>query len=728
MEVVGAVASFIALGQGLQAGVKAVRFLREIPEIQQSYDELESEIEFIQGLLQTSQGVSNYSPNVPQHPLLLNAIQILQEIKSDFAEIATECAHQTGRKIGKSIADQRVEDRVVYELPEATSEGEEMLVEETALVDETTTEVETRATESHDVLITEVIRHTYNHHRSLTRQGETETFLTKQRCPKACRCRCHFSKTEFKLHPWLSSLAGSGTLSYNVEPTFGRPKCSEPDCKRGGSLKLAMNYRFPMWLWRGALAVRASYDAFTGLRCSSSLRPSRTLAGNDIVWHNIESGDIDGLFQNSLPYYPDDVDDMGVSLIQYAIIRRQYGPIRKMLEWWGDIVTDGSFSSEVAFRAYERLEMSSNRNDQEVYALNKAIEYSGGEHEMNTEVHWAVMNGEGVRDALEQEPDALNTLNHFGYAPLHLSARLSNLEALNGLIPAGADVDLRGCGGMTPLAIAAIFDNERVVQRLLQTKKGDGQNAQLKLQHLRNHPDFDLEARDDFGNTALFLALSKNNLPVLQWLVEAGSSLHTINGFSRNIMHYAAGYNNVDVIAHLSSLALSDLDLEQSDAAGYTPWDFFSWTDRTPSWNLCGRRKPTPDEQEAFIRLYQEVRDRNLENDLYRLENVLDCLFREDKEASRAALSPLIKQKQEWERFDLVSTLRAVDGYVRVGEWESASAVICDLVQDIHEELWIFQLGNISLDESEEGDEWEESDEWEDSDWWGDSDECGDEI
>ncbi|KAJ3532172.1 hypothetical protein NM208_g8558 [Fusarium decemcellulare] len=229
-------------------------------------------------------------------------------------------------------------------------------------------------------------------------------------------------------------------------------------------------------------------------------------------------------------------------------------------------------------------------------------------------------------------------------------------------------------------------------------------------------------------HSTIFVALSQNNLPVLKCLVDAKSALHTVNGLSQNILHHSAGYCNVGVLAYLSSLVLSDINLKQTVGAGWTPWGVFCWTITAPTWNLGGYRRPTSDEQEAFIHLYQEIRDRNLENDLYRLGNVLDCLSREDEEASRAALSPLMKQKQEWERFDLVSTLRAVDGYVRVGEWEPASAVISDLVQDISEELWIFQLGNISLDESEDSEEWDESGEWEDSDGWTDSDECEDEI
>lgn len=44
MEVVGAVASFIALAQGLEAGVRMVGFFKSIPEIQQDYEALRKEV------------------------------------------------------------------------------------------------------------------------------------------------------------------------------------------------------------------------------------------------------------------------------------------------------------------------------------------------------------------------------------------------------------------------------------------------------------------------------------------------------------------------------------------------------------------------------------------------------------------------------------------------------------------------------------------------------------
>lgn len=44
MEVVGVVASCIALAQGLEAGVRMVGFFKSIPEIQQDYEALRKEV------------------------------------------------------------------------------------------------------------------------------------------------------------------------------------------------------------------------------------------------------------------------------------------------------------------------------------------------------------------------------------------------------------------------------------------------------------------------------------------------------------------------------------------------------------------------------------------------------------------------------------------------------------------------------------------------------------
>lgn len=44
MEVIGAVASFIAIGQGLESGLKLVNFVREIPEVEGDYKALKREV------------------------------------------------------------------------------------------------------------------------------------------------------------------------------------------------------------------------------------------------------------------------------------------------------------------------------------------------------------------------------------------------------------------------------------------------------------------------------------------------------------------------------------------------------------------------------------------------------------------------------------------------------------------------------------------------------------
>lgn len=124
MEVVGAVASFIALAQGLEAGVRMVGFFKSIPEIQQDYEALRKEvsgfpwigriirivgwdmklmaaciefqqIKYIGELLRFSQMIAHHGPGDDDSPLINDAIQQLKEIEGELTEFATSCSRLT---------------------------------------------------------------------------------------------------------------------------------------------------------------------------------------------------------------------------------------------------------------------------------------------------------------------------------------------------------------------------------------------------------------------------------------------------------------------------------------------------------------------------------------------------------------------------------------------------------------------------------------------------------
>ncbi|KAH8666120.1 hypothetical protein BGZ61DRAFT_538314 [Ilyonectria robusta] len=95
MEVVGAVASCIALAQGLEAGVRMVGFFKSIPEIQQDYEALRKEIKYIGELLRFSQIIAHRGPGDDDSPLINDAIQQLKEIEGELTEFATSCSRLT---------------------------------------------------------------------------------------------------------------------------------------------------------------------------------------------------------------------------------------------------------------------------------------------------------------------------------------------------------------------------------------------------------------------------------------------------------------------------------------------------------------------------------------------------------------------------------------------------------------------------------------------------------
>lgn len=326
-----------------------------------------------------------------------------------------------------------------------------------------------------------------------------------------------------------------------------------------------------------------------------------------------------------------------------------------------------------------------------------------------------------------------------GIAPIHMAARLDDVAALDELISSGADVNLRDYQDATPLIFAVSSDNPKCIQRLLQAKcnlhlqdeqgwtalhyavfysSADAvmmllvagasisvadqlgelpvhklaishKETQDKLGHLQKTAGFDLDARDEIGWTAMISAVSRNNLSILHCLVGAGASLHVVDNSSRNILHHAAGFSKAEMLNYLTSLALSGINTELPDTWGNSPWAIMQFTIHTPRWTLGNWRQPDLNDLEAFARLYTDIRNRNLGIDIHIIEEVLQALSERDTETSRAKLAHLIRQKEEWKRLDLLRTFRAVDGQIRVGEWEAASYALEDVIEDMEEEMEI---------------------------------------
>lgn len=149
---------------------------------------------------------------------------------------------------------------------------------------------------------------------------------------------------------------------------------------------------------------------------------------------------------------------------------------------------------------------------------------------------------EDVQKALSLGQD-LNALDSYGYAPLHNAARLRNIELVQALIDAKADVNIK-CDRfkMTPLHIAA-YRSLPILKLLIQAgadvsaqdhegltplhyvaESHDGVESGDTVAVLRS-ACADINVRDSYGETPLFHAVHSGNIELVSALIDCGANL-----------------------------------------------------------------------------------------------------------------------------------------------------------------------------------------------------------
>jgi ankyrin repeat protein len=412
-------------------------------------------------------------------------------------------------------------------------------------------------------------------------------------------------------------------------------------------------------------------------------------------------------------------------------------------------------------------------NDYEAYIVQKVLSFFRDPSEMTTtKVHEAVLQCADLQEALQEQPWAINTIDDTGDSPLVLATWRNQVRSMEVLISAGADVNQRSYDGLTLLMVAVVTENVESVKLLLKSKcnvdlcneedttalnlasrqanpelislllaagasvKHRDANSNTSLHYLAMSTDtnathdgikasietllvagFDLEARNNLLNTPFLLSICLNNFELTRGLVNADCSLIVFNCRSQNLLHLAARYASTELLQFFSILDLSGINPYQEDSFGHTPVDDFVRISHTKDeWYLGGVRKPSLAEQEAFVELYQGVRDQALHNDIQNLEQVLDTLQKQDMAVAREHLTVLIEKEKRWERENLVSWYRAVDKRIQHAEWELATEDVEGRILDLQEELatpvwktsseygylWEFDDGESAIEEGSE--------------------------
>lgn len=381
--------------------------------------------------------------------------------------------------------------------------------------------------------------------------------------------------------------------------------------------------------------------------------------------------------------------------------------------------------------------MQDDLSDGQVHLLKQAKSWvHDGLELISTKVHRAVMLGCGVSEALEEEPWAIHQYDDKGYTPLQTAVLCGRVKVVEQLIAAQADVAQKDWHSKTALMHAASLGYTSCMHLLLTPNSNvDQQNdtgntalnyamwcgsspavalllaagaSPMKRQKWGRTPlhylaysttdqkaadevvrlllvkGVDLDAADTSRMTPALCALSYTNIPVLRSLVEAGASLHAIDENRQNMLHFAARFCNLKMLHYLNTLGLRYINTELCDNDGRTPRDSFCQLIQAPDWKLLvHERRPSSEEQDAFVYLYNSILLRNLQDEIKALGQLLQLVTQQDTAASRTALDILIKQKEDWGEPSLTAWYRGVKGLVLGNSWESAVAALEDMFVEL---------------------------------------------
>lgn len=125
----------------------------------------------------------------------------------------------------------------------------------------------------------------------------------------------------------------------------------------------------------------------------------------------------------------------------------------------------------------------------------------------------------------------------YGNTPLMLALKSHNWELVDNLVLFGADINAKKDNGMSAIHEAVVSGDIEMMQQIYQMK-----NVKLNL-------------KDHNGKTALLKSIEKCPIAVIMSLLQQSQiDLTLADEMSRNVLHYTARYNRIDIIDYIHSL------------------------------------------------------------------------------------------------------------------------------------------------------------------------------
>ncbi|RSL85386.1 hypothetical protein CEP51_003380 [Fusarium floridanum] len=336
-------------------------------------------------------------------------------------------------------------------------------------------------------------------------------------CGQDCRCRCHGNVREYDNYSWISTVFGSWCVRNQTVDRTCEMQC-------GLSMGPEFEYRPPRWLWSGAIPFGSFQHRQPVLACS--LRAPRIVPWDEEVWKWIKRPSVfQRCIRDGWTLFPDDTDEFGRGFIETAIMYQAYESVEILLELWKNVLPQQGLSRKAGYYVNSILVHSfwEVTDERTRHVLTKALSFAQGGRRIRR-IHQAAKQGDTVqmRQTLREQPEAIDELDSCGSAPIHYAILYNNTDVLEQLIFVGADPIRRDFFNYTPLMEAARHGHEEAAQILLQNDR------------CRRHIDL----QGNSGNTALHMAVLNASPECVHMLLEAGASAEKRDFIGRTPLHY----------------------------------------------------------------------------------------------------------------------------------------------------------------------------------------------
>lgn len=117
----------------------------------------------------------------------------------------------------------------------------------------------------------------------------------------------------------ITTLIGRLYMSYGGTPWTRAPSCDSPTCLSSGRSSIQLNYVFPAWLLRRALAISTYWDYVSGISVHIHL-PS-IIPDSHAIWGYIYHGDLPAVKRliSNKDVHPSDKGEIGDSLLMASV-------------------------------------------------------------------------------------------------------------------------------------------------------------------------------------------------------------------------------------------------------------------------------------------------------------------------------------------------------------------------------------------------------------------------